>query len=96
MHAATGWDISVAEALQIGERAVNLARVSMPARAFARTTPCPTLFAPLENGALQGSASPAHEFDATMTELYRIKGWDTETAAHAHPLAELGIGGRLI
>ena len=95
VHAATGWDVSVAELLQIGERAVNLARVFNAREGFSRKDDVlpDRLFAPLENGTLAGIGISRAEFDATMTELYRIKGWDTTTAMPTRERLEaLGIG----
>jgi aldehyde:ferredoxin oxidoreductase len=95
VHAATGWDISVAELLQIGERAVNLARVFNAREGFSRKDDVlpDRLFGPLENGALEGIGISRAEFDATMTDLYRIKGWDAVTAMPTRERLEaLGIG----
>lgn len=94
VRAATGWDVTAADLLAIGERATNLARVFNVREGFSRqddTLP-QRLFSPLENGALSGVAIPQAEFEAALTDLYRFKGWDPETAAPTHErLRELGI-----
>jgi aldehyde:ferredoxin oxidoreductase len=69
------------EALTIGERATNLARIFNLREGFSRkdeTLP-ERLFTGLENGALQGQAMPRNEFEQSLTMLYRKKGWDPET-----------------
>ncbi len=83
IHHATGWDFSLEEALRIGERATNLARLFNVREGFSRkddTLP-DRLFQPLENGALQGIGIDRQAFDETLTALYRFKGWDPVTAA---------------
>jgi len=82
VRAATGWDVSMEDLIRVGERATNLARVFNVREGFSRrddTLP-ERLFQPLENGPLQGVAIPRQEFEDAMTELYRVKGWDPETA----------------
>jgi aldehyde:ferredoxin oxidoreductase len=83
VQAATGWDVTVEELLRAGERATNLARVFNMREGFSRKDDVlpERLFTPLENGALEGVALPRAEFEETMTELYRVKGWDPTTGA---------------
>ena len=81
INSATGWNLTMDEALQIGERATNMARIFNLREGFTRkddTLP-ERLFQGLENGPLQGNAIPRDEFDASLTSLYRIKGWHSET-----------------
>ncbi len=82
VRAASGWDFDKEELLRIGERATNLARVFNVREGFSRrddTLP-DRLFQPLESGALAGTGMSRDEFEATLTALYRAKGWDPETA----------------
>jgi aldehyde:ferredoxin oxidoreductase len=94
VQAATGWDMTVEELLRTGERATNLARVFNIREGFSRkddTLP-ERLFRPLEGGALKGVAYPRVDFERALTELYEIKGWDTETSMPTREkLADLGI-----
>ncbi|GAB4504241.1 MAG: aldehyde ferredoxin oxidoreductase family protein [Anaerolineales bacterium] len=86
IRAVTGWDIGMDEALRIGERATNLARLFNAREGFSRqhdTLP-DRLFQPLENGALAGHAMPREEFEMALTQLYQLKGWD----ANGHPTPE--------
>jgi len=78
---AAGWDLSLDDILEIGERATNLARVFNAREGFTRkddTLP-DRLFGPLENGALQGESFPRDEFESALTVLYGLKGWNPET-----------------
>ena len=81
VRAATGWDTNLAELLQVGERATNLARLFNAREGFSRrddTLP-KRLFAPLESGPLEGVAYPRAEFEQALTTLYQLKGWDPDT-----------------
>jgi aldehyde:ferredoxin oxidoreductase len=82
VQAATGWDVSIPELLQIGERAVNLARIFNVREGFGRkddTLPG-RLFSPLENGALNGVGISRTEFEQALSALYLLKGWDSASA----------------
>lgn len=81
INSATGWNISMDEALTIGERATNMARIFNLREGFSRkddTLP-ERLFTGLENGALQGQAMPREEFEQSLSILYEKKGWDKQT-----------------
>lgn len=81
INAATGWELDLEEALLIGERATNMARVFNAREGFSREDDLlpERLFQGLENGALQGEAMPREEFEQALDLLYRVKGWDPET-----------------
>ena len=83
IEAATGWGLTVADVLRIGERATNLARAFNAREGFGRQDDRlpERLFEPLEGGALTGAAISPAEFEAALTELYRLKGWDPVRAA---------------
>ncbi len=94
VRAATGWDMSVDELLEIGERAVNLARMFNVREGFTRADDRlpDRLHAPLENGPLAGTAISREDFEQALTGLYRLKGWDPETAVPTpERLRALGI-----
>lgn len=92
--AASGWEVDAEELLHIGERATALARVFNVREGFGRehdTLP-DRLFQPLENGALAGVGISREAFDATLTALYELKGWDPATTTPGRArLAALGI-----
>lgn len=87
INAASGWNLSMAEALQIGERATNLARVFNAREGFSRKDDRlpERLFQGLENGALKDQAMPREDFELALTGLYGLKGWDPVTG---HPTRE--------
>ena len=81
INAATGWNMTLEEALQIGERATNMARVFNIREGFSRkddTLP-ERIFQGLQNGPLKGIPYPREEFTQALTVLYNLKGWDPET-----------------
>ncbi len=81
--------------MRIGERANNLARVfnAREGRTRQDDTLPERLFQPLEGGALAGVAYPREDFERALTDLYEIKGWDTETGIPTRERLEaLGIG----
>jgi aldehyde:ferredoxin oxidoreductase len=81
VNAATDWDVTLDDLLEIGERATNLARVYNVREGFSRqddTLP-ERLFTPLENGAIEGVAFPREDFENGLTMLYQHKGWDPKT-----------------
>lgn len=81
LNAATGWSLSIEDALKIGERATNLARIFNLREGFSKkddTLP-ERLFQGIENGPMNGNAIPRDEFERSLTFLYELKGWDPQT-----------------
>jgi aldehyde:ferredoxin oxidoreductase len=83
VRAATGWDVDVEYLLDVGERAVNLARMFNVREGFGRTDDRlpDRLHAPLEGGLLTGTSIDRAEFEGAVTGLYALKGWDPDTGA---------------
>jgi aldehyde:ferredoxin oxidoreductase len=81
VRAATGWDVTVEELLEIGERAVNMARMFNVREGFTRADDrLPgRLHSPLEGGPLAGRSIDRDAFEAAITGLYELKGWDPAT-----------------
>ncbi len=95
INAATGWNLTMEEALQIGERAINMARVFNAREGFSRNDDClpERLFQPLENGALAGQSMQHADFEQALTQLYSLKGWDPETTVPSRKrLEQLSLG----
>lgn len=92
---ATGWNMSIEEAMRIGERATNMARLFNLREGFTReddTLP-KRIFSALPEGPLSETIIDYDEFQIALSELYRIKGWDTETGVPTpEKLTELGLG----
>jgi aldehyde:ferredoxin oxidoreductase len=94
VQAATGWDISLTDLLQVGERATNLARLFNAREGFNRSDDNlpKRLFEPLENGPLAGVAYPREGFEEALTTLYQLKGWEPSTGLPTRSrLESLGI-----
>lgn len=94
VRAATGWDMTLAELLRIGERATNLARAFNVLNGFSRRDDVlpERLFQPLPSGPLEGVGIAKEEFEQTMDRLYALKGWDpVSTAPTRSRLRELDI-----
>jgi aldehyde:ferredoxin oxidoreductase len=94
VSAVTGWDTSLWELLKVGERTVTMARVFNLREGFGRkddTLP-DRLFAPLENGPLQGKGIDRKEFEEALTMYYEAMGWDPmEGVPTRGKLAELNL-----
>ncbi len=83
------------QALLIGERATNLARVFNVREGFSRQDDRlpERLFQPLENGANQGGCLDHAEFEHALTHIYELKGWDPQTTRPSRKkLEELSLG----
>jgi aldehyde:ferredoxin oxidoreductase len=95
MNAATGWNLTIDDLLQIGERGTNLARIFNLREGFSRkddTLP-ERIFQGLENGPLVGLGLPREDFDQALTFLYTLKGWDPETGVPtSERLESLSLG----
>jgi aldehyde:ferredoxin oxidoreductase len=93
LRAATGWDVTIQDVLQIGERATNMARAFNIREGFTRAddTLPERLFQPLESGALKDVAISKSDFENAIRELYQQKGWTREGAPTRAKLRELGI-----
>lgn len=81
VRAATGWDITVEELLDVGERAVNLARLFNVREGFSRRDDRlpDRLHGPLEGGPLTGTSIDRAAFEVAITRLFELKGWDPAT-----------------
>jgi len=94
VRAATGWDVTVDELLEIGERAVNLARVFNVREGLTRSDDRlpDRLHLPLEGGPLTGVSIDRDAFEAAISALYVLKGWDPATGAPTpERLGRLGL-----
>ncbi|MEJ2136606.1 MAG: aldehyde ferredoxin oxidoreductase family protein [Desulfofustis sp.] len=95
VRAVTGWDMSIDELLEVGERRVVMMRLFNQREGFdAKDDALPDKFfnQPLRGGVSDGVTVDQAEFDAAMVEYYRQSGWD-ETSGHptAQTVARLGL-----
>ena len=94
MKAVTGWDVTLEEIQQIGERRINLLRAFNAREGATRdadTLP-KKLARPLKGGASDGFFVPPEELAAALDTYYELAGWDKATGNPTkEKLAELGL-----
>jgi aldehyde:ferredoxin oxidoreductase len=85
---ATGWDLSVADVEEIGERVYNLERLINAARGVASrdadTLPHRVTHEPIPDGPAEGMFCPPEELDRMLDEYYQFRGWNR----NGHPTEE--------
>jgi aldehyde:ferredoxin oxidoreductase len=94
VRAATGWAVTVDELLEVGERAVTMARVFNVREGRTRHDDRlpDRLHDPLEGGTLAGRSIDREAFEGAITALYALKGWDPATGVPtAERLRTLGL-----
>lgn len=96
---ATGWDFSEADALCVGERAINQSRLfnihcgvsrkddNLPGRFFNE---------PLLRGRAAGQQLDPEKFQEMLSDYYEARGWDENGVPREFKLNELGIQGGAI
>jgi aldehyde:ferredoxin oxidoreductase len=94
VNAVTGWNMSLYEAMKVGERNNTLARVFNTREGFTAADDVlpQRMHEGIGNGALRGQRIDPAEFAAARRTYYQMAGWDPETGAPtASKLAELGV-----
>ena len=79
MQAVTGWDVSVEELLEVGQRRLNMMRMFNAREGFNRshdTLPEKFFNKPLVGGPSAGLKIDRQEFEAALDEYYKQCGWD--------------------
>jgi len=95
ISAATGWDFSVFEMQEVGERALALARVfNYRAGLRAKDDVAPARFSePIQDGPVAGTYLDPAVMRQALDVYYDMMGWDHETGApKPWKLYELGLG----
>jgi len=86
---ATGWDLSVDDVEEIGERVYNLERLINAARGVANretdTLPHRVMHEPVPDGPSEGMYCPPEELDAMLDSYYEFRGWND----NGHPTTEV-------
>jgi aldehyde:ferredoxin oxidoreductase len=94
MKAVTGWDVTLEEVQQVGERRINLMRTFNAREGVGRdkdTLPM-KLFKPLKGGRSDGLSIPPEEFQTALDNYYELAGWDKASGTPTKTkLAELGL-----
>jgi aldehyde:ferredoxin oxidoreductase len=95
LSAATGWDVTVAEILQVGERRLNMMRAFNAREGFTRKEDVlPKKFEkPMTGeGPSAGMAYPAADLEGYKDIYYQLAGWDSATGNPTPArLAEIGL-----
>ncbi len=90
----TGWNASLLELVQVGERAVNLTRCFNIREGFtAADDHLPDRFTEaFTSGPLEGVAIDREALESARVAFYRMSGWDDEGVPTREKLYDLGLG----
>jgi aldehyde:ferredoxin oxidoreductase len=94
VEAVTGWDFSVHEFMQIGERRINLMRwFNRRAGLGARDDRLPDRFfdEPIRGGAYDAVRLDRSAFEAAIELYYQLSGWDSQGTPRPAKLHELEL-----
>ena len=93
VNSVTGWNMSLYEAMKVGERNNTLARVFNNREGFGPGDDVlpDRLHEGIANGALKGSKVDRDQFLAARRTYYEMAGWDANGRPTVTKLAELGI-----
>jgi aldehyde:ferredoxin oxidoreductase len=81
MNAATGWNMTIEEYMQAGERAINLTRAFNAREGLSRkddTLP-KRMMEPLPDGAFAGKPFGQDILDTMLDSYYELRGWNKKT-----------------
>ena len=96
LQAVTGWNVTVEELLEVGERRLNMMRAFNAREGIDRTqdTLSEKFFQkPLKGGPSDGWKIDKAEWEAALDEYYRQSGWDVKTGTPTRQTLErLGLG----
>lgn len=89
----TGWDVSLEEFLQVGERIFNLGRLFNVREGVNRTLDVlPDRFSePLQEGGSAGEAITRMDLERMLDEYYTLRGWTKDGVPKEEILVRLGL-----
>ena len=94
LNCVTGWDLSVADIEQIGERICNLER-AFGVREYVRRRddrlPYKAMHQPIPDGPSAGMYCPPDELDSMLDEYYRLREWSADGVPSRSKLEDLGL-----
>jgi aldehyde:ferredoxin oxidoreductase len=81
LNAATGWDMTMKEYMEAGERAINLTRAFNAREGLTRNedTLPKRLMEPLHDGAFAGQGFGPDILNSMLDNYYELRGWDKKT-----------------
>jgi len=94
VKAVTGWQVSLTELMEVGERRLNMLRQFNAREGFTRTQDClpKKFFIPLGGaGPTAGVALDEKEFETALDTYYSLMGWTIDGVPTQAKLVELGI-----
>jgi aldehyde:ferredoxin oxidoreductase len=94
VRAVTGWDMTVDELEQVGERVINLERLFNVREGVRRSDdalPWRVMHEPIPDGPSAGMHCPPEELSAMLDRYYALRGWDDDGVPTPARLATLGL-----
>lgn len=93
LSAATGWQVSIAEIHEIGDRIVNMARLFLIREGFTADddTLSARAFYRLESGPIAGKALTPEELKQAIQDYYTRMGWNEQGVPSAQTLERFGL-----
>jgi aldehyde:ferredoxin oxidoreductase len=81
LNAATGWDMTMKEYMEAGERAINLTRAFNAREGLTRKDDGlpKRLMEPLPDGAFAGKPFGQDILDSMLDNYYQLRGWERNT-----------------
>ncbi len=93
-NAVTGWEVTVEELMEIGERIWNLERMFNVRETNIRREgdiPCASYFEPNPLEPLKGERLDLSQYEKALDEYYEIRGWNKDGAPTKETLARLKL-----
>jgi aldehyde:ferredoxin oxidoreductase len=94
VQAVTGWDVTVAELEQIGERVINLERLFNVREGVRRpddALPWRVMHEPIPDGPSAGMFCPPEELGMMLDRYYALRGWSADGVPTRERLSALGL-----
>jgi aldehyde:ferredoxin oxidoreductase len=94
INAITGWNLSLEDVEQIGERIWNLERAFNVREGIGRrqdVLPYRVMHEPVPEGMHQGMYCPPEELNAMLDTYYALRGWTAEGIPTPEKLQALGL-----
>jgi aldehyde:ferredoxin oxidoreductase len=94
VQAVTGWDVTLDELMELGERRINLMRAFNTREGFTRKEDAlpAKFFEPLKGtGPTAGVAVDKVQFEAALDQYYQMMRWTENGIPTSARLAELGL-----
>ena len=88
-----GWDVSIAELQNIGERRINMMRMFNVKLGFYRKNDClpKKAFKPIQSGPNKGVRIIKEDFEKALDLYYEYAGWDSDGIPKEETLQRLGL-----